>query len=85
MLYYILYFNIHVESRVLQVERKSVSKPDQAEFVLSEGMLISVYYSTLIAFYNQQFYSCLNNLSLCLEKFEFYKYSLEYQHSYFDY
>ncbi|VVC45226.1 Hypothetical protein CINCED_3A009681 [Cinara cedri] len=25
------------ESRVLQVERKSVSKPDQAEFVLSEG------------------------------------------------
>lgn len=31
-------FNICVESRVLQVERKSVSKPDQAEFVLSEGM-----------------------------------------------
>lgn len=28
------------EPRVLQVERKSVLKPDQAEFVLSEGMYI---------------------------------------------
>lgn len=26
------------EARVLQVERKSVLKPDQAEFVLSEGI-----------------------------------------------
>lgn len=33
-------FNIFTEARVLQVERKSLLKPDQAEFVLSEGMLI---------------------------------------------
>lgn len=35
--------NIFTEARVLQVERKSVLKPDQAEFVLSEGMLILFY------------------------------------------
>lgn len=32
--------NNFTEARVLQVERKMVLKPDQAEFVLSEGMLI---------------------------------------------
>jgi len=31
--------NIFSEARVLQVERKSVLKPDQAEFVLSEGIV----------------------------------------------
>lgn len=36
----IIYFT---EARVLQVERKMVLKPDQAEFVLSEGMLIRFY------------------------------------------
>jgi len=36
-------FIICTEARVLQVERKSVLKPDQAEFVLSEGMLIVHY------------------------------------------
>jgi hypothetical protein len=36
------FFFFFTEARVLQVERKSVLKPDQAEFVLSEGILIII-------------------------------------------
>lgn len=36
----LIHFFMLTEPRVLQVERKSVLKPDQAEFVLSEGMYI---------------------------------------------
>jgi len=38
-----LYENNFSEARVLQVERKSVLKPDQAEFVLSEGIVNQLY------------------------------------------